>query len=158
MKATIQPEQVTAICDTREQRPLDLSPLQVVEGTLATGDYSVVGLESIVAIERKSLLGLVACCGHERERFDREIQRLLAFDVKALIVETTWSDLEAGNWRSQVSSAGDRQRAFLDQPRAARDHGTRPHDGGAVRGKAVVPHGKETLAGGAIVGQWCDRT
>jgi len=41
--ATLKPEAVTAIIDTREQMPLDLSPLQTVTGTLDTGDYSIVG-------------------------------------------------------------------------------------------------------------------
>ena len=39
--AELQPADVTAIVDTREQLPLDLSPLRVERGTLATGDYSV---------------------------------------------------------------------------------------------------------------------
>jgi len=67
MKSTIPSElkleNITAICDTREQRPLNLAPLQVVTGTLATGDYSVQGLENIVAIERKSLSDLLGCVG-----------------------------------------------------------------------------------------------
>ena len=50
-------ENLTAIVDLREQLPLDLSPLRTIRGTLATGDYSVQGLENIVAIERKSLGG-----------------------------------------------------------------------------------------------------
>ena len=49
------PEQITAIIDTREQAPLDLAPLATITGTLSTGDYSVKGLEAVVAIERKSL-------------------------------------------------------------------------------------------------------
>jgi DNA excision repair protein ERCC-4 len=109
MRATIpaelRPECVVAIVDTREQYPLDLSPLQTIGGTLATGDYSVQGLETIVAIERKSLQDLLACIGQERERFDREVMRLLAYPCRALVIEATWADLEAGDWRSKVSSA-----------------------------------------------------
>jgi len=56
-------EAVTAIIDTCEQLPLDLAPLAVEPGMLATGDYSVAGLESIVAVERKSLSDLLACVG-----------------------------------------------------------------------------------------------
>lgn len=100
----VSPEQFTAIIDSREQRPLDVSPLQTVTGTLVTGDYSVQGLEeNVIAIERKSLDDLLACCGRERERFEREIQRLLAFPVRALVVEATWTDIAAGNWRSKLS-------------------------------------------------------
>jgi DNA excision repair protein ERCC-4 len=105
MKATISPEQVTAIIDTREQRPLDLSPLRVETGTLTTGDYSVKGLEHVVSIERKSMPDLIGCVGVNRERFDKEVQRLLAYPVRCLVVEGMWSDLECGEWRSQVTPA-----------------------------------------------------
>ena len=70
--ARLHPEQVVAIVDTREQRPLNLAPLRTEAGTLVTGDYSVKGLVEVVAIERKSLPDLLACIGQERERFDRE--------------------------------------------------------------------------------------
>ena len=101
--AELKPEMVTAIVDSREQLPLDLAPLQTVAGTLATGDYSVQGLEHIVAIERKSLPDLLGCIGRDRERFEREVQRLLAHPTRALIVESTWPEIEAGGWRSKVS-------------------------------------------------------
>jgi ERCC4-type nuclease len=105
LPAELQPEAITVIVDSREQCPLDLSPLRTETGTLATGDYSIKGLEQIVAIERKSLADLVACVGVERERFDREVQRLLAYPVRALVVSATWHDLEAGQWRSNVTAS-----------------------------------------------------
>lgn len=99
----ITPKSLTAIVDSREQRPLDLAPLQTEVGTLATGDYSLRGLENVIAIERKSLGDLLACIGRERERFDREVQRLLAYPVRALVVESVWGAIELGQWRSQVT-------------------------------------------------------
>lgn len=105
MPAELRPEAVTAIIDSREQLPLDLSPLQTTSGTLATGDYSIFGLEHVVAIERKGLGDLLGCIGQERERFDREVQRLLAYPVRALVVEATWLDLEQGGWRSKITPA-----------------------------------------------------
>jgi len=105
LPAELHPGQVTAVVDTREQLPLDLTPLAVAPGTLATGDYSVVGLEQVVALERKSLPDLLGCIGQDRERFDREVQRLLAYPVRALVVESTWAEVEAGNWRSKVTPA-----------------------------------------------------
>ena len=95
---------ITALVDTREQTPLDLPGLRCEPGTLTTGDYSVRGLESVIAIERKSLPDLVACCGRERERFDREVKRLMAYPVRALVVEASWSDIEAGNWRGKMTT------------------------------------------------------
>jgi ERCC4-type nuclease len=105
LPATLAPEAVTAIIDTREQLPLDLSPLRTTRGTLTTGDYSVLGLESVVSIERKSLADLLGCVGGDRERFDREVQRLIAYPVCCLVVESTWGDLEAGKWNSRVTSS-----------------------------------------------------
>jgi DNA excision repair protein ERCC-4 len=76
-----------------------------VRGTLTTGDYSVLGLEGLVAIERKSLSDLLGCVGVSRERFDREVQRLLAYPARALVVESSWVDIEAGEWRSKITPA-----------------------------------------------------
>ncbi len=103
LPAELKPEAITAIIDTREQLPLDLSPLCSIRDTLTTGDYSVRGLEHLVALERKSLGDLLACVGRERERFDREVQRLLAYPARALVIESTWPTLEAGNWHGEVT-------------------------------------------------------
>jgi ERCC4-type nuclease len=94
---------LTAIQDSREQCPVDLHPLRTVVGTLTTGDYSIVGLEQVVAIERKSLDDLLGCIGQQRERFDKEVQRLAAYHARALVVEASWQDIERGEWRSKVT-------------------------------------------------------
>jgi ERCC4-type nuclease len=105
LSAELRPEAITAVIDRREQAPLDLAPLRTVAGTLATGDYSIVGLEAVVAIERKSLGDLLGCVGGDRQRFDREIQRLLGYPVRAVVVESTWATLESGRWRSQATAS-----------------------------------------------------
>lgn len=99
----IEPSDVTCVCDTREQRPFDLAPMTMIRDTLATGDYSVRGLERIISIERKSLDDLLMCVGQERERFEREIQRLLAYPTRAIVVEASWRDLENGGWRARIT-------------------------------------------------------
>jgi len=101
----LRPQDIVAIVDTREQVPLNVHPLRSVVGTLITGDYSVRGLEHVIAIERKSLGDLLSCIGIERERFEREVHRLLAFPARALVVEATWPDLEHGDWPSKVTPA-----------------------------------------------------
>jgi DNA excision repair protein ERCC-4 len=103
LPATITPESLVAIVDTREQLPLDLSPLKTQPATLDTGDYSLAGCEHVVRIERKSLDDLLGCVGRERERFDREVMRLLAYPVRLLLVESTWAEIELGQWRSKVT-------------------------------------------------------
>ena len=39
----------------------------------------------------------------ERERFDKVIQRLLAYPVRAIVVAAGWQDFERGEWRSDVT-------------------------------------------------------
>ncbi len=99
------PEEITAIVDTREQNVLDLSPLQTTPGTLTTGDYSVLGLEAVISIERKSESDMLSCIGTDRKRFDREVRRLLAYPVRALVIESTWARFETGDWRSRITPA-----------------------------------------------------
>ena len=68
-----------------------------------TDDYSLQGLESVIAIERKSEADMLACIGPERERFEREVQRLLAYPVRCLVIESLWHKFEHGGWRSRVT-------------------------------------------------------
>jgi ERCC4-type nuclease len=78
------------VIDTREQKPYRF-PASVVR-TLATGDYSIEGLEGHVAIERKTKADAYSSLGAERPRFRREIERLAPFDFKAIVVEATLAD------------------------------------------------------------------
>jgi ERCC4-type nuclease len=103
LPAKLDPASVTAIIDTREQTPLDLSPLSSIRGTLPTGDYTIQGLEHVVVIERKSLSDLLGCVGSDRERFDREVHRMLAYPVRVLLIESTWAEVESGLWRAKVT-------------------------------------------------------
>ena len=108
LPAKLDPKNVIAIVDSREQNALNLEPLTTVTSTLPTGDYSVRGLEHVVAIERKSLDDLVGCVGRDRERFDREVQRLLAFPVRILVIESSWEQIESHEpinpqWRGKVT-------------------------------------------------------
>ena len=105
LPADLDPRSVTAIVDTREQLPLDLQPLRTETGTLATGDYSIKGLEDVVSIERKSLPDLLGCMGGGRERFERELQRMLGYPARCVVVEATWLDLLEGRWQSSIRPA-----------------------------------------------------
>jgi len=70
---------------------------------LDTGDYSVDGLETMIAIERKTLDDLVGCLGKGRARFERELERSQALDYFAVIVEEGYAQLATGNYRSQLN-------------------------------------------------------
>src|ERR1700758_2310291 len=91
------------IVDTREQDPLPFARLKTRGGTLVTGDYSVAGLESLFAVERKSISDLVGCCmGQNRERFERELHRLRGFRFKRLLIVGTEEDILRGNFQSNI--------------------------------------------------------
>jgi ERCC4-type nuclease len=98
----IEPHNLTVLIDKREQRPWSVDPLRKKEATLQTGDYSILGLESHIAIERKSLDDLMGCIGKGRERFERELDRLRAYPCRYVIVEANWGDIEAGSYRSKI--------------------------------------------------------
>ncbi|MCZ6653575.1 MAG: ERCC4 domain-containing protein, partial [Planctomycetota bacterium] len=87
---------------SREQHAWHFENLPSEPGTLDTGDYSIVGLTHLVAVERKSLDDLLACIGIHRDRFKRELQRLRAFRFRCLVVEASYADLEGGGWRSKI--------------------------------------------------------
>lgn len=92
------------VIDTREQRPLGFGEdIEVVRGTLKTGDYSLVGYETSIACERKSLDDLIGCLmGKNRDRFERELARGMEMDLFAVVVEAGYGDLLAGKYRSKI--------------------------------------------------------
>lgn len=74
---------------------------------LPTGDYSIDGLETRFALERKSLEDLYGTIGQHRERFEDELERLNALDFAAVIIEATQREIWAPSrhrpdWRSRL--------------------------------------------------------
>ncbi len=92
------------VIDSREQTPLDFSKYDctVEIGSLTTGDYSLHGLEHLIALERKSLPDLVSSLSSGRDRFEREIQRGTGMEFFAVIIEGSMEDVRAHNYRSQM--------------------------------------------------------
>jgi hypothetical protein len=74
---------VHIICDTREQYPLPLNGLDYIEysqAALKTGDYSVLGLESVITVERKrNPAELSNNLFKDKARFARELERMASF-------------------------------------------------------------------------------
>lgn len=101
------PCEMTAITDTREQLPVFFKHIPTITRGLKCGDYSIIvdgtSLEDKIAVERKSLDDFLNCCGSQRERFERCIDRMLPFSSKAIIVEATLHQLLSGEWRSRIS-------------------------------------------------------
>lgn len=93
----------TIVVDSREQKPFAFSGLvsdasegresitvDCVRAALPSGDYSLEGYESVIAVERKSPEDLFHSLGQERRRFKREIERLSTMRYAAVVVEADW--------------------------------------------------------------------
>lgn len=95
----IDPQDVTLVQDSREQAGYAslFQSVCIVQG-LPTGDYSVLGAENLVAVERKSLPDLIQCVTRERTRFERELARGRVIPCFHLVVEGHLSDIAAGNF------------------------------------------------------------
>jgi len=88
---------LTIIIDTREQGPFFGIPSDdyiTVQRKLDTGDYSIKGFEHLITIERKEVSDFVGSLTHERERFERELERMVPMERKYLVVEATWGMIE----------------------------------------------------------------
>ncbi len=81
---------LVVVIDTREQKPYRFARSEVK--ALASGDYSIVGLEDRVAVERKTKHDAYSSLGQGRARFERELQRLARFDYAAIVIETSLPD------------------------------------------------------------------
>lgn len=81
------PDGFYLIQDTREQKPLWKSKPWIVNKGLKSGDYSIQGFEDSVSIERKSISDLYGSLGGGRKRFERELNRLLTYRWKGVIIE-----------------------------------------------------------------------
>lgn len=86
--------------DMRTDAHQGKQPLLVRRATvhLPTGDYSLCEEGTIrvtlpVAVERKTLADLFSTLGQERDRFERELARLDALEVAAVVVEASWHDI-----------------------------------------------------------------
>jgi ERCC4-type nuclease len=90
------------VVDTREKQPLPLYANHSNwiggegRGTMKTGDYTVEGMEGLLALERKNLTDLAACTVYYRERFLATCARLAKFRWKAILVEATFEDIKSG--------------------------------------------------------------
>ena len=108
--ASAQTFPLRVVVDSREQAPYSFAGAPcyagttVEPGTLQTGDYSIRGFESAVAVERKSLPDFVACLGRERERFVRELERARGLQAFAVVVEADYRELAHHDYRGLLNA------------------------------------------------------
>lgn len=89
---------LTIIIDTREQSPFFTEPIEgvfTVRRKLDAGDYSIQGFEQAIAVERKEVSDFVSSITHERERFEKMLERMGSMERKYLVVEATWGMIES---------------------------------------------------------------
>ena len=87
------------VVDTRERQPLVFE--KMVYKPLPAGDYTagypvggrLLTFEKVIAIERKQVPELFTICGKERERFERELEKLSHLQYKYVVVEGNVADL-----------------------------------------------------------------
>lgn len=98
------------LVDTREKQPFALyanHPNWIGgerRGKLKTGDYTVAGMESLLALERKSLADLVACTVVYRELFLANCERLAKFRWKAILIEASYEDIKTPFYEFDIPS------------------------------------------------------
>lgn len=88
------------LVDTREKTPFEFGRFSNwVAGTkhckLSAGDYSVEGMEELLALERKTISDLISTVMHQRPRFFRMCERLSEYRWRALILEASYEDVKS---------------------------------------------------------------
>lgn len=94
----------TVVVDTREQSPWHFTGIRGSGGaplivplsrdrSLKSGDYSILGLEDLISIERKSVSDWFGSIGRERQRFEAEMERLSSLQFAAVVIEGGWNEL-----------------------------------------------------------------
>jgi len=82
------PDLSEIVVDSSEQLPWWESP-PTVRKKLKTGDYSLLGFEDRISIERKSIPDAFKSCGKNRIRFIREWGRLHLMEFAGIVIEGT---------------------------------------------------------------------
>jgi DNA excision repair protein ERCC-4 len=89
---------VVVVVDTREKEPYSFSPdhIRVVRQALSAGDYSLQGMEHLIAVERKSLDDFVHTVVSSRERFRKELLEMRNHEAACVVVEASFQDVLSG--------------------------------------------------------------
>jgi len=91
------PSGMILIQDSREQAPLFVDKpkgLVIKVKALKFGDYSLQGFEDRICFERKQMSDLYSYVGKERDRTVKKLIQLRELNFAALIVESSYEDLE----------------------------------------------------------------
>lgn len=78
---------LTFAIDTREQTPWSFARSKRV--TMKTGDYSIVGYEHRICVERKTQQDMWGTCGRGHKWFSAELERMAEMEAACIIIECT---------------------------------------------------------------------
>ena len=100
--------ELVILVDTREQQPPPFpAGVRCERATLGEGDYSTPLLRGCSVVERKSPGDFVQTVTWDRERWDREVERLDDYDHRAVVVEASFEDccvLTRTRWEALLGS------------------------------------------------------
>jgi len=104
LKPTVIPKDFTVVIDTREQKPLFTNHpnLPIVHKKLDDGDYSLLGYEDKITIERKMDGDYRSYVGKEAKKTQAKLKRMMDYEYAALVVEQNWEDLHRYNEYSRL--------------------------------------------------------
>lgn len=104
------PNPLPVVIDTREKLPFAFpgDRFAPVRRTLTTGDYSLLGFEDRICIERKNLGDCVQTVIHDAIRFRKQLTRMAGFDVAAIVVEADAADV----WERRYDTAAEPAAVF----------------------------------------------
>lgn len=86
--------------DTREKMPYSFEDIPVERKKLEAGDYSILGFEDVVTIERKSLDDLVKSLITDRKRFLKVVRKMKDYQYRCVVVEGSLKDIFSKKYTS----------------------------------------------------------
>ncbi len=89
--------------DTREQERLRFTRCRSKVATLRVADYGLYKVPRAAAVERKSIPDLVMCCGTDRERFGHQLENMMGYACRRLVIIGDRSDIEQHRYRSNMN-------------------------------------------------------
>lgn len=88
------------LVNTREQIPFEFTNhsnwiADTKRQKFGAGDYSVVGMDNLLALERKTLTDLITTLMQHRKRFFKLCEKLAKYRWRALLIEATYEDIKS---------------------------------------------------------------
>ena len=96
-------EPVAFVTDSREKEPYLFEGFPVTVKKIDAGDYSLVGVEDQVVVERKSKEDAYGCTGKSRDRFKRCLERMSKLKRAVIVIESSFHDFQTPPSRTMIS-------------------------------------------------------